>query len=130
PVIAANDGKVIKLGRNGQWGRYLELQDSNGNVYTYANLGSVPRLYPVPKPVAVSAAGVVKALATPGSSKPVSPKAPASAVSQNASAPGAGAGSQNAGAGSWGASARRAGGAGSGATPSNEPSLPLLRVPS
>jgi len=134
PVIAANDGKVIKLGRNGQWGRYLELQDSNGNVYTYANLGSVPRLYPVPKPVAVSAAGVVKALATPGSSKPVSPKAPASAGSQNASAPGAGAGSQNAsapgaGAGSRGASARRAGGAGSGSNPSNEASLQLPSMP-
>ena len=62
PVIAANDGRVIKLGQDRQWGRYLELQDSNGNVYTYADLGSVPKLYPVPKPVSLSAAGVVKAL--------------------------------------------------------------------
>jgi hypothetical protein len=73
PVIAVNDGKVIKVGQNAQWGRYLELQDSNGNVYTYANLGSVPSSYPVPKPVPVSAAGVVKALTTPASPKPNGP---------------------------------------------------------
>ena len=93
PVIAANDGKVIKLGRDRQWGRYLELQDSNGNVYTYADLGSVPRLYPVPKPVSLSAAGVVKALGakrasgSPAASGGVSePSAPATAGSQNSAA--------------------------------------------
>jgi Transglycosylase SLT domain/Peptidase family M23 len=80
PVIAVNDGKVVKIGSNRQWGRYLELQDSNGNVYTYAHLGSVPSDYPVPKPVPVSAAGVVKALATPSSPKP---RSPATAGSQN-----------------------------------------------
>jgi hypothetical protein len=80
PVIAVNDGKVVKIGSNRQWGRYLELQDSNGNVYIYAHLGSVPSDYPVPKPVPVSAAGVVKALATPSSPKPSSP---ATAGSQN-----------------------------------------------
>jgi hypothetical protein len=90
PVIAANDGKVVGLGRNGQWGRYLQLQDSNGNVYTYANLGSVPRMYPVPKPVRLSAAGVVRALAAPApksQSRPQKPSAPATAGSQNASSP-------------------------------------------
>jgi hypothetical protein len=55
PVIAVNDGKVIKLGDNQKLGRYLELQDATGNVYTYANLGSIPRRYPVPKPVKVNA---------------------------------------------------------------------------
>jgi murein DD-endopeptidase MepM/ murein hydrolase activator NlpD len=73
PVVAVNDGKVVKVGQNAQWGRYLELQDSNGNVYTYANLGSIPSSYPVPKPVPVSAAGVVKALTTPSSPKPSAP---------------------------------------------------------
>jgi hypothetical protein len=81
PVIAVNDGKVVKIGQNAQWGRYLELQDSNGNVFTYAHLGSIPSSYPVPKPVPVSAAGVVKALATPSSPKP---SAPATAGAQNA----------------------------------------------
>ena len=54
-------GKVLKIGQSKQWGRYLELQDANGNIYTYANLGSIPKLYPVPKPVPMSAASVVKA---------------------------------------------------------------------
>ena len=87
PVIAVNDGKVIGLGRDRQWGRYLELQDANGNVYVYAGLGSVPRLYPVPKPVAMSAAGVVGALPAPKSGRI---GGPASAGSQRS---GAGAGS-------------------------------------
>src|SRR6202035_4181739 len=51
PVIAVNDGKVIKLGHSQKLGNYLELQDSTGNVYTYANLGQVSSMYPVPKPV-------------------------------------------------------------------------------
>jgi hypothetical protein len=81
PVIAVNDGRVVGLGHNARWGRYLQLQDANGNVYTYAGLGSVPRVYPVPRPVAVSAAGVLKALLTPapGSGRP---SAPATAGSQ------------------------------------------------
>ncbi len=79
PVIAVNDGKVVKIGHNAQWGRYVELQDANGNVYTYANLGSIPSSYPVPKPVPVSAAGVVKALTTPSTPKP---NAPATAGNQ------------------------------------------------
>jgi hypothetical protein len=62
PVIAVNDGKVVAIGNNKKWGRYLELQDSNGNVYTYANLGSVPSTYPVPKPVKITAAQVAREL--------------------------------------------------------------------
>jgi hypothetical protein len=82
PVIAVNDGKVIGLGQNKRWGRYLELQDANGNVYTYANLGSIPKLYPVPKPVQPSAAGAVKALTAPAPPKSPKPRAPATAGSQ------------------------------------------------
>jgi len=81
PVIAVNDGKVIGMGKNKQWGRYLELQDANGNVYVYANLGSIPKQYPVPKPVPISSAGIVKALVTPSS--PKKPTQPATAGSQN-----------------------------------------------
>jgi hypothetical protein len=49
PVIAVNDGKVLKVGQSAQLGNYLELQDATGNVYTYAHLGSIPKMYPVPK---------------------------------------------------------------------------------
>ena len=36
-----------------QLGSYIELQDATGNIYTYAQLGSIPRTYPVPKPVKI-----------------------------------------------------------------------------
>ncbi len=51
PVIAVNDGKILKVGDNATLGRYIELQDATGNVYTYSQLGSISRTYPVPKPV-------------------------------------------------------------------------------
>jgi hypothetical protein len=76
PVIAVNDGKVVKIGQSKQLGRYIELQDATGNTYTYANLGSIPKLYPVPKPVRVSATQVAKALLAPAAPPP-SPPPPA-----------------------------------------------------
>ena len=79
PVIAVNDGKVVKVGQSPQLGRYLQLQDSTGNIYTYAKLGSIPKLYPVPKPVKVTARELAKELSTP--TLP-SPKTPASAGAQ------------------------------------------------
>src|SRR5205807_521845 len=36
PVIAVNDGKVVKVGNSKTLGNYVMLQDSTGNVYTYA----------------------------------------------------------------------------------------------
>jgi murein DD-endopeptidase MepM/ murein hydrolase activator NlpD len=50
PVIAVNDGRVVKLGRNKRLGRFVMLQDVYGNTYTYAHLGEVSRTYPAPKP--------------------------------------------------------------------------------
>jgi Transglycosylase SLT domain len=82
PVIAVNDGKILKIGQNKRLGRYIELQDSSGNVYTYANLGSIPAKYPVPKPVRVTAAQIAKQL----SKAPATPTAPATAGSQTGTA--------------------------------------------
>src|SRR5882757_4415238 len=82
PVIAVNDGKIVKVGRSKRLGNYVQLQDATGNVYTYARLGSVPGTYPVPKPVAVSARQIASEL-----SKPVAtptPSGPATAGSQGA----------------------------------------------
>ena len=59
-MIAANDGKVVKIGQNKQLGRYVMLQDATGNVYTYANLGSIPSKYPVPKRVKVTGGGKLR----------------------------------------------------------------------
>ena len=49
PVIAVNDGKVLKLGANKRLGRYVIVQDVYGNTYTYAHLKSVAKTYPAPK---------------------------------------------------------------------------------
>jgi hypothetical protein len=73
PVIAVNDGKVLKIGESKELGRYIELQDASGNIYTYANLGSIPALYPVPKPVKVSATSIAKALLAPTGPAPTQP---------------------------------------------------------
>ncbi|HJS96686.1 MAG TPA: lytic murein transglycosylase, partial [Solirubrobacteraceae bacterium] len=49
PVIAVSDGTIVGLGHSRALGRYIELRDATGNLYTYADLGSVATMYPVPK---------------------------------------------------------------------------------
>ena len=49
PVVAVNDGVIKKIGRSERLGRFVVLQDVYGNRYTYAQLGAVSRVYPVPK---------------------------------------------------------------------------------
>jgi len=43
PVVAVNDGVIRKLGRSPQLGRFVVLEDTYGNRYTYAGLGKVVR---------------------------------------------------------------------------------------
>ena len=73
PVIAVNDGKVVKVGQSKQLGNYLELQDATGNVYTYAHLGSIPKTYPVPKLVNVTAKQIDHQLSLPSNPSPTGP---------------------------------------------------------
>jgi Transglycosylase SLT domain len=84
PVIAVNDGKIVKVGQSKKLGRYIELQDATGNTYTYANLGSIPTQYPVPKPQKVTASSIAKALLAPTGP---APSLPATAGTQQAPAP-------------------------------------------
>ena len=49
PVIAVNDGKVVRIGRTKRLGRFVKLLDVYGNTYTYAHLGKVAKTYPAPK---------------------------------------------------------------------------------
>jgi len=58
----------------------VQLQDATGNVYTYAELGSIPSTYPVPKPVSVSARQIASELSKPLTSP--APSSPATAGSQ------------------------------------------------
>jgi murein DD-endopeptidase MepM/ murein hydrolase activator NlpD len=73
PVIAVNDGKVVKVGQSQKLGNYLELQDATGNVYTYAHLGSIPKTYPVPKLVHVTAKQINHQLSLPPTPTPTGP---------------------------------------------------------
>jgi murein DD-endopeptidase MepM/ murein hydrolase activator NlpD len=79
PVIAVNDGKIVKVGSSAALGHYVKLQDSTGNIYTYAHLGSVSKTYPVAKPVRITAKDIAQELAAP---KIKPPSAPASAGQQ------------------------------------------------
>jgi murein DD-endopeptidase MepM/ murein hydrolase activator NlpD len=65
PVVAVNDGKVVKIGDSSKLGKYVVLQDETGNTYTYSDLGSIPALYPVPKPVKITAGQLAKELQVP-----------------------------------------------------------------
>jgi hypothetical protein len=81
PVIAVNDGKVIKVGHSKAWGNYVELQDATGNVYIYTELGQLSKYVPVPKPVNVTAKEIAKQLSLPSTP---APKGPATAGQQQA----------------------------------------------
>jgi hypothetical protein len=49
PVVAVSDGVVKKIGHDRFGKRMIVLQDAYGNRYTYRDVGSVSRFYPVPK---------------------------------------------------------------------------------
>jgi murein DD-endopeptidase MepM/ murein hydrolase activator NlpD len=49
PVVAVNDGVIKELGHNKRLGNYVVLQDAYGNRFTYAQLGRISDVYPVPK---------------------------------------------------------------------------------
>jgi Transglycosylase SLT domain len=43
PVVAVNDGVIRKLGHTAKLGRFVLLEDTYGNRYTYAGLGKIVR---------------------------------------------------------------------------------------
>jgi Transglycosylase SLT domain/Peptidase family M23 len=43
PVVAVNDGVIVKMGRTRRLGRFVILRDAYGNRYTYAELGAIVR---------------------------------------------------------------------------------------
>ena len=74
PVVAVNDGKIVRVGHNKRLGNYVMLQDVYGNTYTYGNLGKVMRRYPAPKPQKITR----EDLALP--TRDAAPQAPASST--------------------------------------------------
>jgi hypothetical protein len=81
PVIAVNDGRVAKIGRNARLGRFVVLQDVYGNRYTYSHLGSLAHRYPVPKPHANDTAPAIASELEPPKAD-AKPTAPATAGKQ------------------------------------------------
>src|SRR5215217_2675143 len=65
PVVAVNDGRIVRTGRSKRLGRYVVLQDVYGNTYTYGRLGSVAKRYPAPKPRDVSQEDIARELQLP-----------------------------------------------------------------
>jgi soluble lytic murein transglycosylase-like protein len=81
-VVAAQDGRVVKLGKSRELGKYVVLRDVYGDVFTYAGLGTIAPRYSRPKaPHAAVAAGKASALAL-AQSKEAKPKLPATAGRQ------------------------------------------------
>jgi hypothetical protein len=72
PVVAVNDGRIVRVGRSRRLGRFVQLQDVYGNTYTYGRLRSVARSYPEPAPAKVSREAVLRELDLPAPGKPAS----------------------------------------------------------
>ena len=84
PVIAVNDGRIVRTGETERLGKFIQLQDTYGNTYTYGRLGSVPKTYPAPKPRKTTKAKIARELKLP--SADAKPTAPASATARTARA--------------------------------------------
>ena len=80
PVVAVNDGKIVRVGRSKRLGRFVQLQDAYGNTYTYARLAKVAKSYPAPRQRTTTATQVAKELELPA--KDAAPTAPASATTK------------------------------------------------
>jgi len=76
PVVAVNDGRIVRVGRSERLGRHVVLQDHYGNTFTFAHLGRVAERYAAPRPREVSAREVARELALP--QRDARPSAPAS----------------------------------------------------
>jgi hypothetical protein len=89
PVIAVQDGKIIRMGWTKRLGKFIQLRDVYGNTYTYAHLKKLALAYPVPKEKTVSKAQVNKELHLTKPKKDPKPTAPASAGKQVTTKPAA-----------------------------------------
>jgi Transglycosylase SLT domain len=76
-VVAAQDGRVVKLGSSKTLGKYLILRDVYGDVFTYAGLGSIASHYPKPEkpktPKLGSGADATLSAAKTSEAKPTQP---------------------------------------------------------
>ncbi len=84
PVVAVNDGRIVRTGETERLGKYIQMQDTYGNTYTYGRLGSIPKTYPAPKPRKTTKAKIARELKLPKAD--AKPTGPASATARTARA--------------------------------------------
>jgi murein DD-endopeptidase MepM/ murein hydrolase activator NlpD len=77
PIVAVQDGKIIKIGKNARLGKFVQMRDVYGNTYTYSGLKKVATKVPAPKKTRQTKASIARELALPKVDAP--PTAPASA---------------------------------------------------
>ena len=82
PVVAVNDGRIVRVGTSKRLGSFVQLQDTYGNTYTYARLAKVAKSYPAPRQRTTTAKQVAKELKLPA--KDAAPTAPASSTTEKA----------------------------------------------
>jgi hypothetical protein len=70
PVIALADGRVVAIGRDAVRGRYITIEDSYGDRYTYEQLGSVQAVYPLVKPRVQAASRTFRVASRPHRLRP------------------------------------------------------------
>jgi Transglycosylase SLT domain len=80
PVIASQDGQFEQIGHSPSLGRFISLRDAYGNLYVYADLGSVASEYPVIEPRVNST--VASQIQHSGPAAEPAPTGPASAGAQ------------------------------------------------
>jgi membrane-bound lytic murein transglycosylase B len=80
-VVAAQDGRIVKLGHSRKLGDYVVLRDVYGDVFTYAGMGSVATHYRKPKSPRAAAPSSTPALAAVADGGEAKPKQPATAGS-------------------------------------------------
>ena len=77
PVVAVNDGRIVRTGHSRRLGNFVTLQDVYGNTYTYGHLKSVVRVLPDAqaagrRPTRTSGASCSCRRATPRPTRPAS----------------------------------------------------------
>ena len=70
PVVAVQDGTIVKVGNSKRLGNFVQLRDVYGNTYTYAGLKKVAKQVPVPKRKSQSKASIAKELELPRDATP------------------------------------------------------------
>jgi len=73
PVIAVQDGRIVRIGRSRRLGRFVMLRDAYGNTYTYAHLGSVADRHLVPRRETPTREQVARELRLPRDPRPTQP---------------------------------------------------------